>query len=140
MDRRESLKLMLLTAAGPGRILDPQTAAAAPVGFVSPWHDWPDLRWAGPGFWGNRLQDWEVHEGTLRCRTRGPGRTLHLLTHRATALPYGVGVQIAVPSQPGPDTRVGFRLGGRGRFDDYRSAAVHGLPGSSAAHTAGFDR
>ena len=79
MDGRESIKLMVLAAAGSveGRDLSAQERA-----FASKWHEWPDMRWAGPEHWGNRLQDWGVRDGMLECRTRAPDRTLHCLTHR----------------------------------------------------------
>ncbi len=129
MDRRESLKLMLLAAVGTGRLLDPSDASAQTNSFVSKWHEWPNMRWAGPEYWGNRLQEWGVREGALECRTRAPDRTLYCLTHRAE----GEGFESRVTVDPSPlgrgtlaTARAGFRVGTKGRFDDYRSAAVHG--------------
>jgi hypothetical protein len=82
MDRRESIKLMVLAAAGSGHLLEGRDLSAQERAFASKWHEWPDMRWAGPEHWGNRLQDWGVRDGMLECRTRAPDRTLHCLTHR----------------------------------------------------------
>ncbi|MFT6573254.1 MAG: phosphodiesterase/alkaline phosphatase D-like protein [Akkermansiaceae bacterium] len=54
-------------------------SATSPTGDFS--HDWnatPDQVWPGPGYWGNRLHDWEVRNNRVNCilgsRDR---RTLH---------------------------------------------------------------
>jgi len=46
------------------------------------WTEVPDRPWAGPDFWTNRLQDWEVLGGRLEVRGELPMRTAHLLTRR----------------------------------------------------------
>lgn len=140
MDRRESLKLLLLAAAGGEVLLAPETLSghtdsrvASSLGalrarFDSRWREWPDVRWAGPEYWGNRLQDWSIRGGALVCGVRGENRTLHCLTHRSTAANF----QTAVSLDPsglvgtGEGSVVGFRVGVTGRNPDYRSAAVHG--------------
>ena len=129
MDRRESLKLLLLTAMGSRRLLEPRPAAAQEGDFRSRWHEWPDMRWAGPEHWGNRLQDWQVRGGVLECRAAAPNRTLHCLTHRVTGEGFTSRVVLRsslLERAANPASRVGLRVGGKGRFDDYRSAAVHG--------------
>jgi alkaline phosphatase D len=128
MDRRESIKLMVLAAAGSGHLLEGRDLSAQERAFASKWHEWPDMRWAGPEHWGNRLQDWGVRDGMLECRTRAPDRTLHCLTHRIAGEDFVSRVTLH-PSQLGPTApaaRAGFRVGVKGRFADYRSAAVHG--------------
>jgi hypothetical protein len=157
MDRRESLKMLLLAALG-GRAVCPEAVAAqggdgkleAPLGgrpsstsapraraaFTSRWSDWRDMRWAGPEYWGNRLQDWIVRDGRVVCRTRGPNRTLHCLTHTVQGGTFTTRVHLRRPElQPGrtsdaaaaPDaSRFGVRFGVSGRFPGVRSAAVHG--------------
>jgi hypothetical protein len=129
MDRRESLKLLLLAAAGSSRLLEARDLSAQESPFVSRWHEWPDMRWAGPDHWGNRLQDWGVRDGMLECRTPAPRRTLHCLTHRVTG--EGFATRVTLDSRQLEETgdravRAGFRVGVKGRFEDYRSAAVHG--------------
>ncbi|MBE0594491.1 MAG: hypothetical protein IH616_19040, partial [Gemmatimonadales bacterium] len=53
--------------------------------FAASWNRSPDRRWVGPGFWANRLQDWEVTNGRLRSVHALPLRTVHLLTRRIAA-------------------------------------------------------
>ena len=124
MDRRETLKLMMLAAVGSER-LGTRLLSAQEPGFVSRWHEWPDMHWAGPEHWGNRLQDWRVANGGLVCGVRAPNRTLHCLTHTATGADFATSVDVVRPAG-GHGSVTGFRLGLKGRVDDVRSAAVHG--------------
>ncbi len=99
--------------------------------FKSNWENWPDMKWIGPEFWGNRLQDWELKAGKSCCVISGPNRTLHVLTHQ-----LGEGLKNFEQSitvnwenqelKSQSESYVGFRLGAKGRFPDYRSAAVFG--------------
>ncbi|MEZ4416421.1 MAG: alkaline phosphatase D family protein [Gemmatimonadota bacterium] len=127
MDRRDTLKLLMAGALSPAvpRPVDRPDQEARHLGR---WHDWPDVRWVGPDYWGNRLQDWEVRGGVLVCRTLAPNRTLHCLTHRAGGLPYRTDLVLDASAlrAGGRDARAGVRVGSRGRFPDFRSAAVHG--------------
>ena len=69
--------------------IDPVAVARAQELDVR-WTNEPDRQWAGPDFWGNRLQDWRVHDGRLECTATAPRlrvRTLHLLTRRLGAAP-----------------------------------------------------
>lgn len=145
MDRRETIKAFALGAAAPGFLLknvadahaQPRTGAVA---FESAWHRWPDVRWAGPAYWGNRLQDWQIRDGTLECAVQGPNRSLHVLTRRLgqAAEPFEVTVaaQLLGQDSSSEGSYVGFRLGAEGPFPDYRSAAVHG-EGLDAGVTTG---
>lgn len=46
--------------------------------FSSDWDTSPDRVWPGPGYWGNRLQDWEVKNNRVNCSlVTKPRRTLH---------------------------------------------------------------
>lgn len=120
---------MLLGVLGAPPLLGPGPARAQDASFASDWRDWPDMRWAGPAHWANRLQDWGVRDGLLVCRTAAPDRTLHCLTHRSAAPAFETEVTLgpAFLRRTGdPAARVGFRLGVKGRFDGHRSAAVHG--------------
>ena len=127
MDRRESLKLMLLGAAMPGRLLASAPASAHRATFRSDWRAWPDMRWVGPAHWGNRLQDWRLEGGVVHCGVCAPNRTLHCLTHRAEGEAFTSRVTIEASPLAGIEGAIaGFRLGIVGRFPDPRSAAVHG--------------
>jgi hypothetical protein len=91
----------------------------------------PDRVWAGPEFWANPLQDWRVAGGRVECIFPSMDRHLHLLTR---AVKTGAGsFEMSVkagrvgggPLGQGAGS-FGFRLGNRGRLDDYRHALVHG--------------
>ena len=129
MDRRESLKLLLLAAAGAPDLLRGTGLSAQSAGFSSRWHQWRDMDWAGPELWGNRLQDWGVRRGVMTCRSLGNDRTLHCLTYRVGRPDFWTEVTMDAWAlgevRRSPDL-VGIRLGVKGRFEGYRSAAVHG--------------
>ncbi|MFT5435225.1 MAG: alkaline phosphatase D, partial [Myxococcota bacterium] len=127
MDRRESLKLLALAAVAQVRL--PRALGAQEPLFASRWQEWPDVRWAGPEYWANRLQDWAIEGGVLVCRTQAANRTLHCLTHRCDTPGFRTTVDldpVHLAEVGGPQSRAGFRVGVTGRFDEYRSAAVHG--------------
>ncbi|MGY8777395.1 MAG: alkaline phosphatase D family protein [Longimicrobiales bacterium] len=130
MDRRESLKLLMLAAVGSEQLIRSVPVAGQDTGFASEWHEWPNVRWAGPEYWGNRLQDWSVRGGQLVCGVRARDRTLHCLTHTVSRPEFTTAVEVMpLVSGPGVDATsvTGFRLGLKGRVDDVRSAAVHGV-------------
>ncbi|GAB3647710.1 hypothetical protein GCM10028791_10170 [Echinicola sediminis] len=98
--------------------------------FESDWQNWPDMDWVGPEYWGNRLQDWKIEGGKVLCQVAGPNRTLHCLTTQATAesgtLTSTVDIELNKDLPVSDNNFVGIRLGIKGKFEDYRSAAVHG--------------
>lgn len=134
MNRRDYIKTVAL-----GAILPMASTYGYPFGlgelsrvkFSSQWHLWPDMKWVGPQYWANRLQDWVIEKGKLRCLVAGKNRTLHLLTLQnpsgSSKLIVKVGITNPWIGMP-PSTKgcVGLRIGAKGRFDDYRSAAVYG--------------
>ncbi|RMG60991.1 MAG: twin-arginine translocation pathway signal protein, partial [Bacteroidetes bacterium] len=85
----------------------------------------------GPDYWTNPLQDWSVVKGRLECRVSALNRNVHLLTRE---LKPGGGnldmrVQLGFLQHDTIRSRhnyVGFRLGARGQFDDYRDNALFG--------------
>jgi hypothetical protein len=137
--RREVLRLF--TAVGmtwPWWVPRRVSARTAPAPrFNSAWQDWPDARWAGPEYWGNRLQDWRIVSGQVECLLAGRHRTLHCLTHRLGSARAPFETQVTVTRAPRPATAteteiaraaslIGFRIGAKGPHDDFRSAAVYG--------------
>ena len=74
MNRRETLRLLLLTAFGSKGFIRVPGLIAQESSFRSLWQNWPDMRWAGPEYWGNRLQDWSIRDGVLVCGVRAPNR------------------------------------------------------------------
>jgi hypothetical protein len=146
MDRRNSIKALALTAVSPDLLLKGSTVPsshndpshdgpdkAEGQSFASDWSDWPDMNWVGPGFWGNRLQDWRIKGGRLECLVKGRNRTLHCLTTqlKPAGQPFETSVNlhpVSNSSLPSAENYAGFRLGAKAteRFNDYRCAAVFG--------------
>lgn len=129
MNRRESIKTMTLGALASRTLLDALGTQGGAASFASEWQRWPDMRWVGPACWGNRLQDWQLRGGRAACRVQGPHRTLHCLTHRLGTRggDFEAAVDVEVLARPEEEPGyVGFRLGAKGPFEDYRSAAVFG--------------
>lgn len=114
--------------AAAGQRLAPR---ATPVTFASAFERTPDRPWVGPEYWTNPLQDWRVSRGRLECINAGPNRSAHLLTHDLGAGPGTARLDVRVAAfapapQGSPEAWTGFRIGARGRFNDYRDSAVYG--------------
>ncbi|QDH80036.1 twin-arginine translocation pathway signal protein [Echinicola soli] len=148
MKRRKSLKIMALGALTPGAgILSPLSETVhlldktTNLHFESDWQKWPDMDWVGPEYWGNRLQDWKIEAGNAVCQLSAPNRTLHCLTTQVKpaqgTLKTSVDIKIAQDLPSSDDNYIGIRLGIKGKFDDYRSAAVHGKGTDIAITTSG---
>lgn len=144
MDRRESLKTLFLGSFSIPFLnkIPPLDEALFSSGksrqqpMQSSWDQWPDMEWVGPGFWGNRLQDWQIRDGKVQCSVTAPNRTLHCLTHQVnestTNLNLSVNLELLVQTNSSTD-KVGFRIGAKAQddpvpvvFDDYRRDAIFG--------------
>lgn len=136
LDRRRflsrSASLAAGAALGPGLLSQSgcgsDTDSAA---FSSKWESTPDRVWAGREYWVNPLQDWRVAGGRLECVFPSNNRHVHLLTRSVRAgagsLETAVGIgRVGDALLAEGSGSVGFRIGNRGRLDDYRHALVHG--------------
>ena len=98
--------------------------------FIATWPDAVVRTWLGPDFWANRLQDWEIADGRIECLITDSNRNVNLLTCELTekAGEINVSADLGVLADlPVSDQNwVGFRLGARGRFNDYRDNAIFG--------------
>ena len=102
----------------------------------SNWEQWPDMEWAAPAFWGNRLQDWQIRNGKLQCSVSGPDRSLHSLTHQLGQREgaFNTSVEIELLNRPeNISDKVGLMLGAKAadfpvrvHQADYRRNAVFG--------------
>jgi alkaline phosphatase D len=108
-------------------------ACATPQGghFDSDFARAPDRVWLGPEYWANPLQDWQVTDARIECVGSGGDRNVALLTHelaeRAGAFQCSVMVgRSSENSGKKGEGWVGFRIGSRGDFADYRDSAVRG--------------
>ncbi|TXE04802.1 alkaline phosphatase D family protein [Algoriphagus aquimarinus] len=137
MKRRSAVKAMALTSFSTpfffsqGFTSIKKLLASADSGFKSNWENWPDMKWIGPEFWGNRLQDWEIIDGKAVCTISGPNRALHILTHQLGSDNNDFQQSVIIDWNNrelagNAGAYAGFRLGAKGIFDDYRSAAIFG--------------
>ena len=100
-----------------------------PNAFVSRFPTKVNRIWIGPEYWANPMQDWKLENGRMICTVLGRGRNVHLLTHKVDE---GTGnfkmvINAGILKQTKSDADwVGFKLGAKGEFDDYRSDAVFG--------------
>ncbi|WP_289062218.1 alkaline phosphatase D family protein [uncultured Zobellia sp.] len=135
MKRRDYIKTVSLGAIipmafsgyGMSSFFKKELGKNVPVQFKSAWELWYDMKWAGPGYWGNRLQDWEIRDGRLLCNITAKNRNLQLLTvqnHNGDAgVRTSVTIEVVNPEiQQLNKGCVGMLLGGKGDFEDYRSA------------------
>lgn len=107
-------------------------ACSAPDGFQSNWDPAIERPWIGPEFWANPMQEWRVHDGRIENIVAGGDRNVFLLTHEVTDQPGNLSLSVNLgrleeDTQALEDGWVGFRVGIRGAFDDYRDSAVRGV-------------
>lgn len=131
MKRRDAVKAIAIGTVAPTLLTTVRAQALAPVApvpFTSQWQRWPDMPWVGPEYWGNRLQDWHIENGRAQCNLSDENRTLHCLTHQLSeaSTPFEMQVTVDFQNRSGEENYAGFRIGAKGPFDDYRSAAVFG--------------
>lgn len=99
--------------------------------FQSGWHESLQRIWVGQEYWANRLQDWRVTEGRLECIMPGTNRNVHLLTRDLGARKgdFTMSVRFGLTgndAEVSGKNWVGFRIGAKGEFDDYRDSAIYG--------------
>ncbi|WP_456867518.1 alkaline phosphatase D family protein [Galbibacter sp. BG1] len=139
MNRRNYLKTFslgaILPAIGMNRPLNSNVlnffGGIKEVNFKSNWNNWFDMKWVGPEYWANRMQDWVIENGRAVCVVSGTDRNLNLLTIQKgdNTDNFEQEVEINVlSSEIKGNTKafVGFKIGVRGQFNDYRSASVFG--------------
>lgn len=139
MQRRDAVKAIAISTVAPDFLLNKPASSQATViasinqrtAFKSAWQHWPDLPWVGPEYWGNRLQDWQIEQGKAVCDVSEQNRSLHCLTCQLSdqAAAFESSVVLRIRNQQAPASArnyVGFRLGAKAPFPDYRAAAVFG--------------
>ena len=127
--------MLRTTIAAIAILLAPGLRAGRAEDFRSQWASSPDRVWIGPSYWANRLQDWRLEEGVVRCvETRGnfPLRTLFLLTREVGERAAGFSVSVEIRADrwgTGAGGFAGILLGAGSDEIDYRlSAQVHHRP------------
>jgi alkaline phosphatase D len=98
--------------------------------FRSQWNPEIERPWAGPDYWTNPLQDWRITNARLENHVAGGDRNVYLLTRDVTADTGTLNLSVRLGSLDGNSEMnegfIGFRIGIRGAFDDYRDSAVRG--------------
>ena len=99
--------------------------------FQSHWSKTVKRVWAGSDYWTNPLQDWRISQGRIECHRSGGDRNAYLLTRELSANQGNLEISVIL-GQLDPTNRnlsegwVGFRIGSKGEFNDYRDSAVRG--------------
>jgi len=99
--------------------------------FLSSFPTNVERTWIGPEYWTNPLQDWQLNNGRIECIISGGNRNVFLLTHELSEKQGSVKMNVKI-GQLTEDTEelnpgwVGFYVGVRGEFQDYRDNAVRG--------------
>jgi len=99
--------------------------------FKSCWPEQVERVWAGPEYWTNPLQDWRVSRGRLECWRSGGDRNVYLLTRELGTQSGSLEISVTL-GRLEEDNRqlsegwVGFKVGSRGEFNDYRDSAIRG--------------
>jgi len=85
--------------------------------------------WLGADYWANRIQDWQISDGTIKCMASNWNRNISLLTYRMGenegTLQMSAEVKILNETASARNW-VGFRLAVKGKFNDYRDDAIFG--------------
>ena len=110
--------------------------------FRSAWPKEGQRVWAGPQYWTNPLQDWRVADGRLECLVSGDNRNVHLLTRELGEKPGDFRTSVRLgrlepADRPLSNGWVGFRIGAKGKWHDYRDSAIRGLGLEAGMTTSG---
>jgi phosphodiesterase/alkaline phosphatase D-like protein/SAM-dependent methyltransferase len=109
--------------------------------FLSAWPENVERVWAGQEYWTNPLQDWRISKGRLECITSGDDRNVHLLTRQLAEHKGGFSMSVRL-GRLDKDSKlsegwVGFRIGAKGYYRDYRDSVLRGEGLDAGITTAG---
>lgn len=112
-------------------VLSALSADAAAAQFASTWENSVDGPWLGKDYWVNPLQDFRIGGGGAECFSSGADRNVALLTASVDHPGRGFATTVRVEKLDAEAARsegfVGFRVGIKGTFNDYRDSAVRGV-------------
>ncbi len=99
--------------------------------FRSNWPRTIERVWIGPEYWANPMQDWRISAGRLECVTANKGRNVHLLTHQLGKRDGDFQMSVRTGalnknSSKSNDAWVGFRIGAKTFYNDYRASVNRG--------------
>lgn len=124
--------------------LDAYSATLPDGTFASDWDAASDRIWTGPGYWGNRLQDWEVRNNRVNCilTAAKPRRTLHRIgtSMRGNGGDFTLTVRTGLHSGTNQfNARTGFLIGAGTNLDWKASLLVHDGLGRDFGTFLGLD-
>jgi alkaline phosphatase D len=93
--------------------------------YESKWEQKFDMPWIGEELWANRLQDWQIKDGSLFCNITGNHRTAAILTHEIIGS-FTTSAIVHFENLTPQAGTIGFEVGRHGPYEDYRSAAIYG--------------
>ncbi|MCD6544068.1 MAG: alkaline phosphatase D family protein [Flavobacteriaceae bacterium] len=86
--------------------------------------------WIGNEYWANPLQDWQLNNGQIECITSGGYRNIYLLTNEIGSkkgdFTISVKVKKLISEEDLTEGWIGFEIGVKGEFNDYRDSAIRG--------------
>ncbi len=86
--------------------------------------------WIGNEYWANPLQDWQLNNGQIECITSGGYRNVYLLTNEIGSqkgdFTLSVNAKKLTVDKDLTEGWIGFEIGVRGEFNDYRDTAIRG--------------
>ena len=84
----------------------------------------------GPEYWSNPMQDWQIENGELICLVSKPNRNVHILTKKLDTAKgdLKMSVELKALNLKDEDKKnwIGFSIGSKGEFYDYRDNAIFG--------------
>ena len=100
--------------------------------FHSNWLKNIERTWIGPEYWANPLQDWQLNNGRIECVSSGGDRNVFLLMHELSQNPGTVFMSVQLgrleeDQEELSEGLVGFKVGIKGEFNDYRDNAIRGF-------------
>ncbi len=107
--------------------------------FQSRFSSEADRVWIGPEYWSNPMQDWRLRVGRIENVAAGGDRNVFLLTREVSGNGGDLHLRVRLgrleedlgrleeDADSLQEGFVGFRVGIRGSFDDYRDSAVRGV-------------
>ncbi|MEO0796227.1 MAG: alkaline phosphatase D family protein [Verrucomicrobiota bacterium] len=109
--------------------LEEITLAETNASFADDWNATPNQPWPGPGYWGNRTQDWEVRSQRVNCLEGGADRRTLIRTGNSV-LPNGGTFNLSVRTgryqgSTNNGDRTGFLVGAGPSLDWRASLLVH---------------
>ncbi len=97
--------------------------------FQSAWPESGERTWLGPEYWANRLQDWKVADARISCLASLADRNVQLLTHQLSEQAGDLHIRVRLGLLQNETTNrswMGFKIGAKGEFNDYRDDAIRG--------------